>query len=102
MIFVVAGFPIWGFDTCQLRVFPRLRREAHHEQAIEGSIDVDALPLRQHRQLVPFLAFQAVVAHSELQSCAGRGELHFVRDSLPMTTEALHAIPKLQIILGSE
>jgi hypothetical protein len=63
---------------------------------------VDVLPLEQHRQLAPFLPFQAVVAHSELSRRAGRGELHFVRDSLPMTTEALHAIPKLLIALGSE
>jgi hypothetical protein len=50
----------------------------------------------------PFPAFQAVAWHSELQRRAGRRELDFVENCLPVTTEALYAIPKLQIVLGSQ
>jgi hypothetical protein len=65
-------------------------------------IDVDVLPFQQTRRLFPFLAVQAVPAHSELQRRAGKGELDFARNLLPLATEAWHAIQKLEVVLRSE
>jgi hypothetical protein len=63
LLLTVAGVIVRGSDTCQPRVCPRLRGEAHIEHSIRWLIDVAVLLSPRQRRLVPFLSFQPVVTH---------------------------------------